>query len=147
MSLQNLFRSQKFLGIVLILVFVVIAQGYTATDIILKRRASDATGKVSGYSIEKIEYILMPGDPSRLDGLILKFTGTSCCDAITNVQVRMDAGTNWIACKGGNPNTWICNFEVPYKPGISSITNLQVEINNRISWYEKFVYSILSFFK
>ena len=123
----------------MILALAVLAQGFTVADLKFKRKTS--------VSIEKIAYIIMPGDPTKLDGLILKFPVTSCCNTNTEVQVSMDAGTNWISCTGGNPDTWICNFAVPYKPDISSITNLQVEINNRISWYEKFVYSILSFFK
>ena len=147
MSLQNLFRSQKFLGIVLILVFVVIAQSYAATDFIPKRRACDATGRVCSNSIENIDYFLLPRDPSKVDSLTMKFTDTSCCSATTDVQVSVNAGTNWITCTEKNPNTWTCNFAAHSKPSISSITNMQLEINKRISWYEKFVYSILSFFK
>lgn len=147
MFLQNLFRSQKLLGFVLILVFAVVSQSFAATHTDPKSSACDAAGIFCGYSIDTIDYILLPSDPSKVDSLTLRFADTSCSGVVTDVLVSVDAGTNWIACTGKNTITWACNFAALSKPSVLSISKLQFEFKNRISWYEKLVCSIRGFLK
>jgi len=101
---------------------------------------------ISGYTITKIDYILLASDPSKMKSIILDVDPSDGADEDVDAHITVDNGATWIACTYPADDKWFCNFPTFYEPGISSISNLQLVTKTSVPWCKKLAFSLPQIF-
>jgi hypothetical protein len=108
------------LGAVLLLAVVVMAgaHGFTATNTVPSTKAGDGSGTISGYTVSGVTYTLMGSDPQKIASVSFTLDASA-----STVKITLD-GSTWLNCSGG-PTNWNCSTGASGFP-VASATQLRV---------------------
>ncbi len=101
-----MFRSSKFLAVVLILILATTAFAFAATNTVPVTRAGEGVSVTTGYTVTNVVYHLNATTPSDIDSLTFTLNA-----AASNVQIRLVTTGSYYSCSATNAPTntnWNC---------------------------------------
>ena len=143
MTLSNSLRSRILSAIILILFVIMIAYIYLKANIVQESKSKYG---ISGYTITKIDYILLASDPSKVKSIILDVAPADSSCETADARITIDNGATWINCDFPAADKWTYSFPDLKEPGISSLSNIRLITNTPMSCCKKFVFSIFELF-
>jgi hypothetical protein len=95
------------------------------SNLIIDAQASNQGGvNQTQISIQQVNYIFSPNDPTHLSGIVVSISSTQMDH--TQLEVSLDEGASWHACRSASSSTWTCNFVPGSEPQVASIKNIQI---------------------
>ena len=93
--------NPRILFVLLIaMIFATAVYGFAAANTVPDSGAGDGAGKISGYTVSKIQYTLNEDNPQLLSQVMFAISADIAEVDTGKVRVRLDADTsNWYDCK------------------------------------------------
>ena len=112
-----MFRSSKFLIVLLVLIFATAAFAFAATNTMpTVTSAGEGSQTISGYTVANVDYVLDTAvNPSEINsvGFTLRDASNNPAPVTLNVQIQLQAGGAFYTCTNGGGALWNCATTAP----------------------------------
>ena len=125
--MKRKYVNPRILFVLLIaMIFATAVYGFAAANTVPDSGAGDGAGKISGYTVSKIQYTLNKENPQLLSQVMFAISADIEEVATGKVRVRLDAdSSNWYDCKLDNGQA-ICDLATGNKVEVVDADELRV---------------------